>query len=189
MAISADDLVTLEVARTFLGSPLSDDEKVQRIITASSQAINKHCGRLLKARDLIEIYDGDDTVELFVDEYPINSIASIHQDSTRAFAAGSLVTATDYLIDKSLRIIFGIKVYWVTGLQTIQVTYNAGYATVPNDLEMVTLILSDVWYKGFADHRFGVSGTSVGDKSITYETDIPKQVKNRLSSYVNRLIG
>ncbi len=185
MAVHADDLVLLAVAKLYLGSPEKDNDYVQRLITGASQAANKFCHRLLKARATTEIRDGDNSVELTPYQHPINSIATIHQDTTRVFAIGSLVDPTHYIIDQDKRVIFGIKVSWVSGLQTIQLIYNAGYAdgSVDSDLELAILMIVDFWYKSFSDHRFGVSSVSIGDKSISYEKTIPKQAQNLLKGF------
>jgi len=184
MAADANDLVTLAIAKLYTGSAAADDGYLQRIVTGASKAANKFCGRLLAARNLTEIYDGDGDIELITKNYPINSITSIHIDSTRAFAVGSLVPATYYIIDDDKRCIHGILTLWTRGVQTIQVVYNGGeVAPIDADLELAALMIIDFWYKSFKDHRFGVSSVSVGDKSISYEKGIPKQAQTLLKNF------
>jgi len=161
---------------------------VEQLITAASVWANNYTSRLLKARDLTEYYDGDGTTILFLKNYPINSITSIHQDSDRAFGADTLVASTDYVFNATSRKVVGVGVVWYNGFQTIEVINNAGYVIVPEDLENAILILIDFWNQSYDDHRFGVTSVGVADQRIAYELGIPQQVKDMIRPYVKQVI-
>jgi len=186
--MTSDDLTDFATCQMAFGCSDDAEDAIQRLITAASLWANKHTDRLLKARDLIEQYDGDDTAILFLRNYPINSITSIHQDSDRVFGADTLVEPTNYVYSATSRKLTGVGVVWYSGVQTILGTYNGGYVGVPEDLENAVLELIDFWNQSFDAHRFGVRSVGVGEQRIAYELGIPKQLKEMLIPFVKKTI-
>ena len=188
--MAANDLTTFAVCETVFKPAAEDQAMVEKLITAASVWANNATSRLLAARDLTEVYDGRDSAVLFARNYPINAITSIHQDEDRAFPAGTLVAAADYVYSTSgPRTITAVNdVVWELGTQTIQVVYNAGYAVVPDDLENAILILVDLWYKAHDAHRFGVTSVGVADQRIAYELGIPGQVRYIVEPYTKAVV-
>lgn len=183
--MAADDLTTFAMCETVFKPAVEDQAMVKKLISAASVWANTVTSRFLAARALTEVYDGRDSTVLFARNYPINGVTSIHQDEDRAFPAGTLVAAADYIFSTTgPRTITAVNdVIWESGIQTIQVIYNAGYATVPGDLENAILILVDYWYKSYSAHRFGVTSVGVDDQRIAYERGIPKQVLDMVAPY------
>ena len=183
--MSVEDLTTWEACQTMFKPAVADQAMVEKIITAASVWANNITSRLLAARALTEVYDGRGATVLFARNYPINAITTIHQDEDRAFPVGTLVPAADYVFSTTgPRTITAVNdVVWELGIQTIQVIYNAGYATIPDDLENAILILVDYWYKSYDAHRFVVTSVGVDDQRIAYERGIPKQVLDMVAPY------
>jgi len=187
--MATDDLTTFAKCQTIFKPATEDESMVEALITSASKWANNFTSRKLKARDLTEYYDGDNTSTLFLDNYPVNSITTVHQDSARAFGTSTLVSSTDYVYYRDgRRNLIGVGVGWSDGIQTIKIVYNAGYETVEEDLENAILMLVDYWYKSFDTHRFGVSSVGIADQRIDYESDIPQQIKNIVQPYVKQVI-
>jgi hypothetical protein len=81
-------------------------------------------------------------------------------------------------------------IYYLAGFseghKNIRMTYYAGYATIPDDLEQVCLKLVKAGY----DKNEGVKSESLGPHSITYfdKLDIPDDIKSTLDVYKNWVI-
>jgi len=165
-------LTTLANAKEFLKIPVSeteDDSILNRIITAADAFVKNYCGRVLEAADLTELHSTTKgQVVLVLDEYPVNSVTSLHDDPERAFGADTLIATTDYVVDKAEGIIRLDGVYFAGGLQNVQVVYNAGYTTVPADLEQATLELVAQKYHSYDKIRQGIESRSFNGESVSF---------------------
>jgi hypothetical protein len=136
--VTGTELTTLAHVKEFLGIPTAtttDDTFLQNVITRISDDIEKECGRTFHASDLTEYYNGDGTDTLVLKNFPINSIASIHDDTDRVYGSDSLISASDYIFysDEGMIQLDGLT--FMKGLRNVKVVYNAGYSTIPTDLE------------------------------------------------------
>lgn len=177
------DLTTVADVTSLTGAAAGDSDIIQTLITAASVWANSFTSRILKQQTFTEYYDGDGSELLFLKNYPIEEITSIHQDSDRAFAADTLIDSDDYVVYKDNRSLVGDGAYWESGIQTIKIVYVAGYDTVPLDLVDAITKLVDYWYKAYDAHRFGVTSTGTDTNKIVYEKGIPIQIKNMLIPY------
>ena len=190
MAVHVFDLTTIAAVKILTGVAAADDVITQQHITDASFFANSYTGRILASQTFTEYYDGDGTNLLFLKNYPISSITTIHQDSDRTFATASLVASTDYFTYADNRKLIGDGVIWLRGLQTIKVVYLAGYVigSIPEDLVNAVTMLVDYFYKSYDGHRFGVTSTGSETNRITYEKDIPLQIKKMLNPYIKKII-
>jgi hypothetical protein len=190
MAIDVLDLTTVAAVKLLTGAASADDTNTQTLITKASVWANNHTSRILAQQTFTEIYDGDGSVTLFLKNYPISSITTIHQDSTRVFGVDTLVASTDYFTYAENRKLIGDGVVWERGRQTIKVVYIAGYAigSIPEDLVNAVTMLVDFWGKEYSAHRFGVTSTGSETNRITYEKNIPVEIKEMLNPYKKKVI-
>lgn len=112
-----------------------DDERYdtlfQSLINRKQKVIENYIGYHLEAEDYTESYDGEDEDTLYLNELPINSIASI--------------TSSDNLLDSELYEFYSKEGFvrlvsgniFPKGVQNIEVVYNAGYTskTMPEDIK------------------------------------------------------
>jgi len=185
MGINKYDLTTIAAVNTLTGAAPSDATLVQSLITKASYWANNYTGRILAQQTFTEYYDGDGTTILFLNNYPIDSITTVHQDSDRTFGTDTLVDSGDYFTYADNRKLIGDGVYWERGLQTIKVVYVAGYAigSIPEDIVNAVTMLVDFWLKEYASHRFGVNSTGTDTNTISYEKNIPVEIKGLLNPY------
>ncbi len=190
MAVHVFDLTTIAAVKILTGVTAADDVITQQHITDASFFANSYTGRILASQTFTEYYDGDGTNLLFLKNYPISSITTIHQDSDRAFGSDTLVASTDYFTYADNRKLIGDGVTWLRGIQTIKVVYLAGYVigSIPEDLVNAVTMLVDFWGKEYDAHRFGVTSTGTETNRITYEKNIPAEIKEMLNPYKKKVI-
>ncbi len=129
------DLTSIDVFKQFIdkkSSNTTNDDVIAGMILQSSIRIENYCRRKLRARTFTDYYDGDNTPNLFVNQYPIISVTSLYDDSERNWTSTDLKAATDYIIKSDEGIIalspYAVKgTYFYCGIQNIKLTYYAGY--------------------------------------------------------------
>lgn len=129
-----------------LTTPLAES-----ILNQSSALIENYLGRQIITRGSITEYHSFHTADsdLYTRQWPIISVASVHEDLDRVYGSGDLLTVnTDYIvvnpIGKLQRIISstGGEQSWLNGFRAIKVVYQAGYAdrdAVPEAIKDVAL--------------------------------------------------
>jgi|GEM_PF-1428286 len=137
--VTGSELSTLANVKEYLRITTADDDTlIQKILTRTSTWIQKYCNRVFIAADYTEYYDGDGTKELLVNQYPINSIASMYDDYDRVFGSDTAITVADLVYYPEGRIVYPYNSF-MRGQKNIKITYNAGYATIPADLEQACI--------------------------------------------------
>lgn len=134
---SGDDLTTVANFKTNFNikSTFTDhDTLIQNTITQKSKRCSEYCNRKFAARNLTEYYDGDESGILILNEYPVNSITSIHDDTDRVYGSDTLIASTDYVIKSDDGMVKFDGVLLTKGIDNIKVVYNAGFSTLPGDL-------------------------------------------------------
>jgi len=186
---SVNALISLEEAKQFINKDLNDqteDNKILQYINSASWYCNSFTHRKLKARDLTEYYSGDGSNTLMVNNYPINSIASIYDDLDRAYGADTLIDSGDYVImptTLAFKVVYDGGVF-MRGIRNIKITYNAGYSTIPWDLREACLELVGFYWMNTEEKRFGILSINLGDGSVRIDTtQVPKSVMQILEYY------
>jgi hypothetical protein len=175
VALAAWSLISEEEFRErYTAGGVQQIGNIQSAIQAATLAIEKRIDRLLVSRGSITEYHSlayrARMEELFVGEWPILSVTSLHEDDTtpRTYGASSLlVSGTDYETvypDRLRRLdAGGGPVYWGTGARVVRLVYTAGYATtatVPDDLKQVAFYVAASMFTENTRKQWGVSGAS-----------------------------
>jgi len=115
-----------------------DDALIQGLIDRETEMFTKYCEiESFFIGTYIEQHDGNATHNLFVKNYPVNSIAEIAVDSDWLFATESVIDTSDYKIVDDRYVAY--KSLFSSGLQNIRITYTAGYSVIPVDIVAVML--------------------------------------------------
>ncbi len=151
-------------------SDTSQDTALDLHIDQCSARIETFCGRVFAAADYTDYLQGNGDKFLPLKQRPINSVASVYEDiaamwgqAPDAFAAATLLTAgTDYAIVKDSAgvgksgMLYRINSVWpkplsyvpgnispqnLEGVGNLKITYNAGFATVPSDVQQACCFL------------------------------------------------
>ncbi len=176
------DLVSLSEMQSYLG--LSDaDDLLTEINTRVSAAVRAYCGRPFEGTDYAEYHDGEGHDTVFLRRAPVNSIAGLSVGT-------SGVLSEDYVFYPEAAMIRMASGTFPSGKRNVLVNYNAGDATVPEDVKQAALD----WIKAVYDAR-GITAASTissertGDYAVTYRDDassaaaMPGSVRDILSLY------
>ncbi|MFC4768738.1 head-tail connector protein [Effusibacillus consociatus] len=181
MPLNANALTDLASTKSYLDIDTTDTSKdsiIEFLINAASEAIEKYCRRKMKqATYTDEEYDGTGSQNLYLKQYPISSITSIKIDDV-------VVAATEYKTRKESGIVVRMNAMWDKGILNLKVTYQAGYAAIPSDVELACKHLVKFYFKTeIADFS-----TTFGEGFVMRPEDWPRQVKALLSPHRKVLI-
>lgn len=186
MALNANALVTLNLAKGHLAIPLSntaEDARVELFINAASDRASTYCNRIFVLDDYTESHHGRRQNILLPLQYPINSVAELRIAGDRNWTdAANLIDASKYFIgDGSDSIIYdGI---FPNGFGNVRIIYNAGYVTIPSDLQLACLWFVEWFYRHRTSENMGKTSISKGDESIGILAEAPKMILQILDDY------
>ena len=196
------DLTTLADVRAWLTTaqqamPPTDDLLLQRLITAASQFIQTWLNRSIAAQDYFEVRDGTGRQTLQFGAFPVTNVLQVVVDTatippvppftpappgqvvnlppTTFFAgrAGYLFTPTQLTLRG--------YVFWRRP-QNIQLTYTAGYASVPPEVVQACIELVALRYRERT--RIGELSKRIGTDTIAYsQKDMPADLATLLTKY------
>lgn len=171
MPITVPDLVHLSIVEKYLN--VDDNDEIINILNAGVTAfiegqVNSdvssggYCNRKFLAADYAAaIYTGNNRKNLLLRQYPINSISEIILDGTTLFPSGaSALEDLGFYIDNDIEGNLIYYFHWNTWFpNNISITYNAGFASIPNDIKMVALkLIEQAWNQmgkdGFKSEKF-----------------------------------
>ena len=187
----ANDILTLSRYKQIKKMTKTDDDiKLSLIISSVNNLIKTYIGRnLLQGVEPIEEYItlDYDTDVIFPDVWPITSIESITEvplgytyDSTVHLP---LNEASDYITVGTDRI-YRTNGYWPQGPNSVRIVYNAGYETVPEELELAAVELVDYYFKEqYLQSR--VSGNTTITNLVPNTPEFPPHVRLILDRFSN----
>lgn len=187
MALNANALTSLAFAKTYLKIPALEttlDSIVEFWINVASQRIETETRRKLKAQATTEFQDGRNNNIIVLREYPANSITSLTIDSDGVFTDPSdIIDPASYRITDSGNSLLLIDQLFPRGYCNIKVVYNAGYASVPSDLENAALWFVSYYHKMRDAGDIGRTAKGKGDESVTILQDAPKDIMDTINLY------
>ena len=182
-------LISLADAKEYLGSTGStdNDSKICDVINSVSMRFNAEVGRVLKANDYTEYYDGNSSSSLLLNNWPLSSTSiTITIDADRAFTStDDQVTSTDIMLDTGVGEVRLDGHSFTRGRQNVKVEYSAGFSTATaHDLTMAAKELSKVsWKRLEGKNDPDISNEAYEGMSRTYINDLPWSVKRVLDLY------
>ncbi len=191
-------LLGIEDTANFLGETTSDTgnmDNLRDVINAVSWRFNSETHRNLKSRSYTEVYDGDGSTSLSLDNYPLSSTTiTITIDNTRAFTdTGLVVTSTDIMLTTDQALIRLDGKTFSRGANNVQVQYSAGYTTSLGDAEDLRWVTKEhvklMWNREQNRGTIGVRTEAFEGVSRTFELDIPWSVRQVLNLYRERNVG
>jgi len=192
-------LSDLTLAKEFLGITVADyDDLISRLINQASSFIEKTTDRKLVARSYDSTddddredtwFDGMGTKNIFLRQYPINSVSSVTCSGTTISAASSTdyYGSTGYVIYKRRGILFYDN-GWDSGVKNVRVSYNAGYASGTPELEdlreLCNSLISHTYNNrknlGFKMERIGNYQYTRGDVREQWQSDIISRYRRKM---------
>ena len=199
-------LVTLADMKAYLNIESSDtayDDIITDMINAVGAQFDNYTNRTLEADDYTLQIDGSGLDHIFLPDYPINSITSLHIDTDRVFGDDAEISTSNYVkYDASGKITLVSNSWWCgkfpAEAQCVKIVYNAGYITtagdtynLPADIYKACKDQVKYLYRKWQNSEEGLSSYSTVNNAVTLveNTALIKLVTQTLDRYVSRYHG
>jgi len=174
-----------------------DDDRLQVIVPQVSDLVKKYCGTSFIdffSTDKVETFSIDDnfTSTIIVSESPLTAVDKVEERTTYAEAYQELTTAKyeyypDFEADAIIRTNEnGQTKPFAKGVGAVRVTYNAGFASTPKDLQLALFDLVNYYMKDEHKERRTLGGANIqnqGTSGVRNNTDFPDHIKRVLDLY------
>ena len=189
-------LVSLVDMKAYLGEATTTyDAFLTRQLNLMTSVIQNYCRRIFEVDDYVETLYRQDVPQserLMLYNYPVNSIASIVYDTTNT------LSPSEYRLNKSGGFLLPTGINPFSWSDVMVITYNAGYTTIPPEIEEVMYSIVGQRYnknKAGVDLNFGsdVQRISVpGTLSIDFDYSLQNNERKSafgvlLGEYINVL--
>lgn len=185
MSAAPDDLCTLADLKAWLPNQgNNDDVTLQNLISNASLQVLQYLDRqhILASvlGSLTETYDGNNSDRLLPRQFPLIAVTSVSVDNVPIQQATSPVAA-GFLWDSRRILLRGYR--FCRGLQNVQVSYTAGYSSVPLDLKQAAIEAFALTYRQRV--RIGEKSNSMnGQITIAFDmSDVPPRSMSVFSQY------
>lgn len=192
--MATGDLTTVANAKAWLNvQTTTDDLLLARLVSAASQFVQSWLNRTIAVTDYVDSYTGTGSETLALANYPCTAISSL-VIAGRTVLASPDGLQTGFIFDERFIYLIG-NALGMAGFpggapnrfpswppKCVQVSYTAGYADTPLDIEQAVLELMALKY---ADRQhFGqVSKSLQGEVVSFFIGDMPAGVKTLLNNY------
>lgn len=173
------DLTTLSNVRQWLNiSGTGDDLLLSRLISASSDFIKTWLSRDITLTYYSAFRNGTGTNRLMLRNYPVVSFTELSIDGITI--PPSTNRGPGYVYDDfSIQLIGYI---FTKGIMNVGVSYQAGYSTVPTEIDQACIELVAMRYK--EREHIGQTSSSQGGQTVTYnQDDLTDSIRSTLSQY------
>ena len=175
------NLTTVANVKEWIGITSStDDTLIQRLSLAISQTIQSWLNRQLKSQAYTETRDGNGNNSMMFADYPVTEVTSVKVNGKHILPCpdfqspgyrfnGTSITLIGYIFNQ--------------GVQNVELSYKAGFATVPLDIEQAVIELVALRYK--ERDRIGQQSKNMANgETVTYMIkDFPDDVLSLLKNY------
>ena len=183
------DLISLNDYKELEGvTNTQHDARTEVIIDSVSQLVKTYCGNSIidhhasVNNDKVETLTiSFNTNQVQLTESPVNNIISVTERTSETGTYITLTDATEYVLDKTTDILYRIGANWAPGVNSIVITYDAGYATVPADLKLAVADLVTHYLKGEHKERRTISGATIQNQKS--DIAFPDHIKRVLDLY------
>ena len=174
------DLTELAKAREWIGVKTEvDDSMLARLITAASAFIASFLSRSILSASYVEYRDGPGGYTLSLLNYPITAVSALEINGVAMALATGTVNYGYQFNDRQI-VMRGYK--FSRGIRNVKVSYTAGYAAVPLDIEQACLEL--VAYKYRSRDWVGQASKNVGAETVSFVTkEIPDNALGTLKRW------
>lgn len=176
-------------------SNANEDAYLQTLANDVEQRVKTFLGRDLETQTYTEEkHDGDGTKELLLDQYPVTSVTKLEfyhgLNSNGSENWEEQVQNDEYerlVISKSGVSIILDGLTFPKGSRNVRVTYVAGYATIPYDIQMGCKELFKLYYnESRGEYGLGKSSVRGSDGlDVSYDVEAENKILNKLGMYRN----
>jgi hypothetical protein len=173
------DLTSLANVKAWLSIQTdTDDVVLSRLISSASQYIQSWLNRLFASQTYTERRGGTGTDVMAFADYPVTAVTSVIVDGSTIPLSNGI--SYGYLFDDKFLYFIGGR--FGMSRMNVQLTYTAGYASVPLEIEQSCIELIGIRYK--ERQRIGENSKSIGGETVSFDVkDMPNSVKTILNNY------
>ncbi len=165
----------------------TDDNLLQRMITALSEAIDRDLGRNIKAANYTEVRSGEGTKLMFVLNPPIISVTSVYVDGVLIPAKSTdptqTISSNGYFASGKYISLFGYS--FSKGLDNVQLMYRGGYNATPPDLEQMCIEVVGWAYKEL--DRLGQVSKSLAGEIVQFNVEAMSKRAREIVEHYKRV--
>ena len=188
------DLDTYKVSENIQST--KEDSRITSLITSVSALVKTYCGSSIVdhySSNKIETFNINWATNLVqLTETPLVSIVSVEERDDYS-SSYTTVPATEYFADTTLDVVYrvstqGGKKNWPGGPAAVKITYKAGYADCPADLQLAVIDLITYYMKDEHKARQTIAGASIQNNSSSSQRNnvaFPDHIKRVLDLYKN----
>lgn len=172
---------TLSQLKTWLSidsSITSDDALLQQLLDGATQLVKTYCNRDFARQTYTERFiNKKPGRQVLLGNHPVLTVSSFKVNG-RELSVSTGQHIFGYTFDN-----LGIRLigYAVMKDDWLDVTYEAGFDVIPDDLINCVMKIAGVWYK--EKDRIGISSKTVQVETVTFNNNIPSDVKMVLNQY------
>ena len=191
------DLITLEDYKEAEGiSNPKDDLKLNALIPSVSQLVKTYCGNSIVdhySTDKVETFSINWSTNLVqLTETPLVTLVSVEERENFS-SSYTTVPSTGYYADSTTDSLYrvtaeGTAKTWPSGPGAVRVTYKAGYADCPVDLQLAIIDLITYYLKNEHKARQTMQGASIQNNTSSSQRNnvaFPDHIKRVLDLYKN----
>ena len=173
------DLTTLANAKAWIPvTGTADDALLTRLISAASATAEQYIGRNVISANYTDKRDGNGKAFLYLANAPCTAISTLTVDGVPA-APQTIVGGNGYVFDANYITLVGAV--FTQGVKNVTVSYTAGYASPPLDIEQAVIDL--VAFKYNARKWIGQSSKVLQGETINFLHDVPPDIYRALLQY------
>jgi uncharacterized phiE125 gp8 family phage protein len=174
------DLTTLANLKAWLNlTATGDDALLGRLVTAASAFVENWLGRAAATTSYVETRDGTGGTTLVFAVTPVTAVTALTIDN-HPIAPSPDGVAPGYVFSPSRLALIGGG--FRRGLANVTVSYQAGYAATPPEIEQAVIALAALRYR--ERERIGlVSKGLAGETTSFAQKDMPADVATALQRY------
>ena len=188
------DIDTYKISEAIVST--KDDSRINSLIASVSQLVKTYCGNSIVdhySSNKVETFSinwGTNLVQLT--ETPLVTIVSVEERDDYS-SSYTTVPATEYFADTTLDVVYrvstnGGKKNWPGGPAAVKITYKAGYADCPADLQLAVIDLVTYYLKNEHKARQTMQGASIQNNTSSSQRNnvaFPDHIKRVLDLYKN----
>ena len=174
-----------------------DDDRLAVIVPQVSDLVKKYCGiRFIDyfSTSKVETFSIEDnfTYSIILSESPLVEVSKVEERETYSDSYKELTTGKyQYYVDEEADAIIrtnetGNQISWKKGVGAVRITYKAGYASTPKDLQLALFDLVNYYIKDEHKERRTLGGAvqqNQGTAGMRNSTDFPDHIKRVLDLY------
>lgn len=182
-------LTSIDAVKEFIGQTTdADDTRITACLTRASAYIESATGRTFASTIYTnEIYDGTGRDTLLLRNYPVITLSQVLENGAALTIGTSYTSGTDIVLEAEIGRLN--RLFWVflAYPKYYSVTYTAGYATVPEDIQEIAIELTLLMLK--EKDRAGIIQHNTGAMTSIYTRKLPDWAAATLEGYTDHSLG